>query len=480
MRIGSQEVLDMKIESTDILKVYNGINLIWEKLSDITTFTLKSVDFNYFIDDEGLVLYNPTLSDGELLELNRTGSGSTLWTFSESVFVEGVGNTTSTTITNPRIKFLSVGSKTITLTSGEDVISQSFSVGIRRLYFSGVFTTYNDGVTNKTSSAFISTEINGLNRTDFDIATGFTTAVDVSNLIDEGTTMVLVGGFTLFRGSTNRRIARINKDGTRPTTQPANTAITNGTGHAITGSNNDYFVSGSFTTPKNRILRITNNSVNATFSTNIGTALNGTTWPQSNVIIGSIVFFGGDFTQFNGSSANRIIGLNFDGTIATSFNYGTGFNGWTYYFLEHNNLLYVGGLFTEYNGTSTPARFVALNLNGTVANTFPNLTIGNNGVFGIDRLGDKWVLCGTFTAPTNRILMIDNDGNIDTNFNVGTGFNAHVRQVKVFRNKIYCVGDFTDYNGVAVSRAIVLNEDGSVFNTLGTFNNNLRNVLISS
>jgi hypothetical protein len=37
----------------------------------------------------------------------------------------------------------------------------------------------------------------------------------------------------------------------------------------------------------------------------------------------------GSFTSYNGISANRIIRLNYDGTIDSSFVYGTGFNSFT-------------------------------------------------------------------------------------------------------------------------------------------------------
>jgi hypothetical protein len=66
------------------------------------------------------------------------------------------------------------------------------------------------------------------------------------------------------------------------------------------------------------------------------------------------ILCGGDFTGYSGVSSNNIIRLNNDGTIDTTFNAGTGFNGPVYTLARQSTLnIMVGGDFTTYNGYGT-------------------------------------------------------------------------------------------------------------------------------
>jgi uncharacterized delta-60 repeat protein len=129
------------------------------------------------------------------------------------------------------------------------------------------------------------------------------------------------------------------------------------------------------------------------------------------------LFVSGDFTSYNEIAASRIIKLNNNGTIDTSFDYGTGFNRYTTGLaLDSNNKLYIGGDFATYK-----------------------------------------------SVASNRIIRLDLDGSKDTSFNIGTGFNGAVIDVKVdSSDKIYVTGYFTSYNGTAAKGIIRLNNNGSV------------------
>lgn len=78
------------------------------------------------------------------------------------------------------------------------------------------------------------------------------------------------------------------------------------------------------------------------------------------------ILVGGEFTTYSGQSVSNVILLNTDGTLDTSFNTGTGFNGLvrTLYQIAAGTIL-VGGSFTTYNG-STVNSIVNLNLNGSI------------------------------------------------------------------------------------------------------------------
>ena len=89
------------------------------------------------------------------------------------------------------------------------------------------------------------------------------------------------------------------------------------------------------------------------------------------------LYIGGSFISYNGVTAYNIISLNLDGSINTDFDYETGFSSSIftiiYTIIQHNNVLYIGGSFTSYNGT-TANGIISLNLDGSIANTIPNLS----------------------------------------------------------------------------------------------------------
>ena len=66
----------------------------------------------------------------------------------------------------------------------------------------------------------------------------------------------------------------------------------------------------------------------------------------------------GEFTNYNGVSANRIVALNMDGSMNLDFVVGTGFNSSCYTIVYHNGYLYAGGNFTTYKGV--PASRIAM------------------------------------------------------------------------------------------------------------------------
>jgi uncharacterized delta-60 repeat protein len=115
------------------------------------------------------------------------------------------------------------------------------------------------------------------------------------------------------------------------------------------------------------------------------------------------ILVSGVFNSYKGVNANRIIRLNADFSIDTSFNYGSGLKNFPALAikLQDDGKILLGGNFSGYNETAI-----------------------------------------------NRIVRLNNDGSVDTSFNVGTGFNAIVRDIKILSDgKILVVGAFTSYSG---------------------------------
>jgi hypothetical protein len=86
-------------------------------------------------------------------------------------------------------------------------------------------------------------------------------------------------------------------------------------------------------------------------------------------------------------------------------------------------------------------------------------------------------------TPVNKILKLNSDGTIDTSFNSGTGFSGgpgfgengyssdgglgNPSRI-IWTNKLLIYGTFTSYNGTPSINWIILNSDGTVFQSFGT------------
>ena len=165
-----------------------------------------------------------------------------------------------------------------------------------------------------------------------------------------------------------------------------------------------------------------NNSVNAIA---VHTVLNSTNLAVDNNLLGSIVV-GGAFTTYNGVNHSRVVRLNPDGSIDTSFNVGSGTDNPVFAIaIQNDNKIIIAGDFTEVNGT-----------------------------------------------PRNRIARLWPNGVVDDTFDPGEGANGVIRSVTIdpANGQIYIGGDFTGYNFVTQQRIARLQQDGTLdadFITIG-------------
>lgn len=83
-------------------------------------------------------------------------------------------------------------------------------------------------------------------------------------------------------------------------------------------------------------------------------------------------------------------------------------------------------------------------------------------------VGGNFTLYGD-TYPCNRIVRLFTTGQVDTSFNIGTGFNGEVKFVKhlgaTYGNTVLVGGSFTAYNGQSVGKIVVLNSNGALART---------------
>jgi uncharacterized delta-60 repeat protein len=343
----------------------------------------------------------------------------------------------------------------------------------------GQFTSYNG--TNINRIARLNTD--GSLDTGFDIGTGFNTTVLSLAIQDDG--KVVVGGnFAIFNEQSTVRIARLNTDGSLDTEFITGTGFNSAVSKFAIQDDGKVVAAGAFLaykpTVNERVIQLNSDgSIDSSFDK--GTGFSGVVNCAAIQDDGKILV-GGTFTSYNGTSINRIARLNTDGSLDTSFNIGTGFNTTVNSFaIQDDGKILVGGSFTSYNGTGR--NYIArLNTDGSLDTGFSVGTGFNTLVYSFAIQDDGKILVGGAFASYNgtsagKIVRLNTDGSLDAGFNTGTGFNFTVRVFAIQDDgKILVGGHFTSYDGTNINRIARLNTDGSLdtgFNTGTGFSSNV-------
>ncbi len=366
------------------------------------------------------------------------------------------------------------------------------------IYVGGVFSSYN----GTPSNSIIRLNDDGTADTNFVVGTGADNTINTIVPATDGTGDIHVGGsIANYNGTISRGLVRLASTGSTSKSYSTNVALDN-VANALapaTDGSGDIYVGGSFTsyngTTSNRIIRLNNDgTVDTAFVVGIGIAGRVTTIAPATDSSGDI-YVGGAFTSYNGTISNRIIRLNSDGTVDTAFAVGTGFNNSVTTIALANDGsgdIYVGGTFTSYNGT-TSNRIVRLNSDGSVDSAFAVGSGFDSTVYTItpatDGSGDIYVAgrgASYNDTTSNYIIRLNNDGTVDTAFAVGTGFNVAVIAITPAADgsgDIYVGGAFTSYNGTTSNRIIRLNNDGTVdtaFDVGTGFSGNVDTIALAS
>ena len=305
-------------------------------------------------------------------------------------------------------------------------------------------------------------------------ASGFNNVV-YSIVIQSDGKIVVVGDFTNYKGTSANGIIRLNSNGSIDTSFVYGSGFDNSAQSIVIQSDGKILVMGFFTNyngaSANRIIRLNSNgSIDTSFV--YGSGFNNSVLATAIQSDGKILV-GGSFGIYNGTSVNKIIRLNSNGSVDTSFVTGTGFIGVGGYAdvrsiaIQSDGKILVGGIFVSYNGTSAN-RIIRLNSNGSVDTSFVSGSGFNDLIQSIAIQSDgKILFAGHFTnyngTGANRIIRLNSNGSVDTSFVYGSGFNGTVVSFNIQSDgKILIGGDFTNYNGTSANRIIRLNTDGSV------------------
>ena len=382
----------------------------------------------------------------------------------------GTGSTVDQNIT------WATNTNSVWINSGTTVTPTSFSA----LY--GGYYNQTSGVTEIMLSRYIISNSGATLDTTFSVGSGFNTSVGILTPSTGGKTYV-GGQFTTFTGTSQIGLIRLNSDGSK------DTGFNIGTGFDFFGDpgfslvitvdeNQKLYVGGAFDSyngysSRGMVKINTDGSADTSFSPG-GNILG---FPYAILPLGGKLYVGGDFTDYDTTTVNYIMRLNLDGSLDTSFNSGAGFDYAVYnIILDSNGKLYIGGGYTTYKGL-TQNKLIRINQDGTKDTGF-DIGTGFDGdvqTTVIDPTSGKIYVGGFFTTykglTQNRLIRLNTDGTKDSSFNIGTGFNLRVFTMALSPSgKLLVGGDFTSYNGTTVSKNVILNDDGTIFNGAITFN----------
>lgn len=216
------------------------------------------------------------------------------------------------------------------------------------------------------------------------------------------------------------------------------------------------YMVGSFTThnsvTQNRVMAIDLSTGLKKASWNSGTGFNSVAYSIKVSDLGLVIV--GAFTTYKGITSNRLIKLDFNGNKVTSFVIGrTGLNTTTYCTsVDSNGDLLIGGNFTSYKGSGGKTRIIKMSASGTYNSSFVIGTGFNSYPLAMKHQPDgKLIVVGNFTTykgvSRNRIVRLNPNGDYDTTFSIGTGFNGIAKTIEILPDgSILVGGDFTSYD----------------------------------
>lgn len=275
--------------------------------------------------------------------------------------------------------------------------------------------------------------------------------------------IVLGGNFTKYNEKTCNRIVRILPDGEIDNTFNTGSGFKSQV-YALCMQENKIIVAGNFTTyndaPVGRIVRLMEDgSRDPGFNAGLGAdaiieaVLNQ---PDGKILVA------GRFNTFDGQSFSRLVRLNYDGTIDNSFRVGDGFDKYVYTIaLQSDNKIIIGGSFVTYNGVSQK-RILRLNTNGSLDTTFESGTgFSNADVLSLlvqpdDRILVGGNFSGTYKGHTSiRLIRLLKSGDYDSSFRAT--LNGKVNTMSFTSDqKLMIGGDFNSVSGVVKHRIALL------------------------
>ncbi|MFV8335027.1 T9SS sorting signal type C domain-containing protein [Flavobacterium sp. RSP29] len=301
-----------------------------------------------------------------------------------------------------------------------------------KLIVGGDYVNFNGAVTPYLCRLFL----DGSKDASFNLGTSFNGKVYCSLIQPDGK-IILGGSFTTFNGINANRLIRLNSDGSFDATFDTSIAASSGIVYGLAlQTNGSVIIVGSFTKYNgiiaNRVARILSNG-NLDTGFIKGSAASGLV-EEVQIQPNGKILLAGSFDSFSGNNNSKIIRLNANGSPDTSFVIGSGFNGSVSALaIQPDGKIIVGGDFVTYNGI-TASKIVRLNIDGSIDTNFISGLGFNAGVVEVIKLNPVGAIMvgGSFTGnyngtDVNKLVLLDSNGVVNPAFDIGTGpFSASV------------------------------------------------------
>ena len=286
--------------------------------------------------------------------------------------------------------------------------------------------------------------------------------------------MYVGGSFINYSGVTAYSLVKLNSDGTLDTSFTVGPNYNEAVLDIEVQSDGKVMVLGSFSqfsgTSRNGILRLnTNGTLDTSFNPGTGISPLSSSEPIDMTIQsdGKIIVVG-NFTSYNGNSRNRIVRINTDGSIDSSFSIGTGLNAAAYSVeVQSDGKILVCGDFSTYNGI-TRNGIVRLNSDGSIDTSFTSpFSSSSVNCYDNEILSNGKILVAT-NVSVGSLYRLNSDGSFDTSFNNPIYNSTETFSVETIavntNNEIYVGGAFTIFDGFSMGRFVKLDENGNLLN----------------
>lgn len=312
---------------------------------------------------------------------------------------------------------------------------------------------------------------NGTLKENFDIGSGPGSAsvLALANATDGS--WYIGGSFSVFDGQNQGRLAKVNADGEHDTSYlAAGIGFDNIVQKVLALQNKKTMVFGNFTSFNgsfsSRITRLLENGMSDDTFNSGKSGANNLIKTAALQVDGKIII-GGNFTKYNEVPTNRLIRILSDGAIDNTFYIGSGFKSQVYAIAVQDKKVLVAGNFTTYN--DVPAGRIVRLLEDGSRDTGFNVGLGADAIIEalLIQADGKILVAGRFNTfngqPFSRLVRLNYDGSIDSDFNVGVGFDKLVYALALQSDqKIIVGGSFLSYNGASQRRILRLNTNGSL------------------
>jgi uncharacterized delta-60 repeat protein len=375
----------------------------------------------------------------------------------------------------------------ISLQQDDKIIIGSFSSLFIRCYFA-----YETGINRLNSDGSIDL--------DFNPQSGAQNLI--SKLVTQSDGKVIINGsFTSYNGVHKIFIARINPDGSLDNTFQYNVPYSeNGDADyrdnplvkmALQDDDKLILIFKQTSNSNSKIVRLNiDGTIDTTFiQPNVNYLIGGTFYynpPKSIIIQQEGIILGGYFTSYNGIPVNKLIRLNSDGSLDTSFNpsssgINSGLNQGVEAIVEREDgRLVIGGKFTFYNDARSHG-IVFLNPDGDVNTAFHGIPEGYYVDQIIEQPDQKVIFRGNFPfygyvgIGINQIIRLNADETLDTTFNPDAGITSFkIVAIQADGRLIIAATNYNNsyYQGILINGIARLNLDGSLDTTFQTGTSN--------